>query len=226
MLEHFLSLQQLGYKLILSLDLFLEHVDDVVLALEHIGQVAGKRREAIVAGPLRLALLNRHAALEAVVRPFALHLLVLYDIHPLHHHATVDARHGDVGADCLVSLYFCANAFGFALVVTLAFHWLVAALRIMLRDLRVAQYFVAAHQVVPALELHLLQLFLDLLFDAKESRVRALHRALACFVVKLLEAFVMETALAGSALDWVHENGLAESAEILSLQLILCEQVR
>jgi hypothetical protein len=124
-----------------------------------------------------------------------------------------------------VTLDLLSDAFRLALGVALAFYWLKAAAGIVVSDFRVVEHFIAAHEVVAALELHLLQFLFDLLLDAKELGIRALHGAHARLVVEFLKAFVVESVLAGLALHWLDQDGLAEGAEVLRLELVLREQV-
>jgi|TARA_B110001450_G_C17152667_1_gene291889 hypothetical protein len=79
--------------------------------------------------------------------------------------------------------------------------------------------------MVPALELHLLQLLLYFFLHAKELWLFTLHRAHTCLVVKLLKAFVMEPVLARFALYRIDQYGLAKGAKELWFQLIFCQQV-
>lgn len=156
LLEHLLPLQQLGNELVLPLDLLLEHSNDVVFAVEHISEITSERCEAIVRRTHCLALLHGHSTFEALICSLAFRLLVLNDVHAHDHGSAIDARHGYVRADGLVAFNFCAHAFCLAVLVALAFYRLVAAVLVVESHIGVTEHFIAAHQVVAALELHLL----------------------------------------------------------------------
>ena len=155
-------------------------------------------------GFLGFLLLNGHATFLAVVSALAFSLLVLDNAHALHILAAVNARHVHIGANCFMPVDFLPNAFGLAMAICLAFNRGKFAAAVMSGNFLILQHLCAPHAMISALELHFLELFFNFLFDAKELRFYALHRAHACFVVELLQAFVMETLLARLALNRVH----------------------
>ena len=104
---------------------------------------------------------------------------------------------------------FIADAFGLAAGVGLALHWLEVAALVVGGNLRVVKDFGAAHLVVAALELHLLEFLLHLLLHAVEPALLALHRAHAGVVVELLQTLVVVPMFAFFALHRVNQDSLA-----------------
>jgi hypothetical protein len=134
---------------------------------------------------LRLLFLHGHATLGAVVRTFALGLLVLNNAHSLHSLATIDARYGDIGADCLMLLNFFANTLCLAISIRIALYRCKFAKVVMGRHLLVLKDLSAAHGVISAFELHLLEFLLHFLLDAQELGFNTLHGTHTCLIMKL-----------------------------------------
>ena len=73
----------------------------------------------------------------------------------------------------------------------------------------VVQDLMAPHLMVSTFELHLHQLLLDLFLDAYKLGFLTLHGTHPCFVVELLQTFMMKSTLAAFTLNWVYQDRLA-----------------
>ena len=76
--------------------------------------------------------------------------------------------------------------------------------------LGVAQRSLAAQALILTLKLHGEQLLLDLLLDADEARLFALHRALSRLLGKLVQTDLMESLFALLTFPGIHKDGRAE----------------
>ena len=76
--------------------------------------------------------------------------------------------------------------------------------------LGVAQRSLAAQALILTLKLHGEQLLLDLLLDADEARLFALHRALSRLLSELVQTDLMESLFALLTFPGIHEDGRAE----------------
>jgi hypothetical protein len=146
---------------------------------------------------------------------------VLHDGDAFDHFVAVDAGHHDVGAGSLVQINVLTQRLRLALIERLAFHRLIVAVSIVGLHLRVTQCHWTSERLVLALELHGLELLLNLLLDTHKPRLTALHGALARLLCKLVQADLMEALLALFALPGLDEDGRAEGAEELARHLVL-----
>lgn len=202
------------------MDLLLEHIDNVILAVKHICQITRKTCEAVMGRLHGLALVHSHATLLALMRALTLTLLVLNDIQSLNHASAINARHCDIGAYSLVLRNLLPDALCLALFVSLALDRLEFALLVVCRNISVGDHLGATHHVVTAFKLHLGQLLFDVFLDAQEFWIFALHGTHARRRVELLEAFVVEAIAAALALNRVNENSLTKAAKELRLELV------
>lgn len=185
-LKLLLTLEQLIYKGVFALELLPEHLDDVVLAGEHVLEVASQCVEAVVGVLFCLLAHDGHSALATRVRAAAFLLLVVEDVHARHLRATVDAGHEHVRTDRLMLLKVLPQALGLALRKGRALDRGEAALRVVVAHLLVAEHDGAAEGRVVADEARVNQLPLDLLFDVDEARLGAQHGALASLLRELV----------------------------------------
>jgi len=161
-----LPLKELSDKLVFPENLLLKHFDHVVFAFQHISKIPSERSEAVVARVLGFCFLDGHSAFRTIVSAFTLELLVMYDILPLYILSAINARDRNIRANRLMTLYFFANTFRFAMLVRITFDWSKLAIIVVSSHLLVLQDLCASHCVVSALELHFLQLLLHFFLDA------------------------------------------------------------
>lgn len=128
---------------------------------------------------------------------------MFHDADPLNFLVTVDTGDHDVRAGCLMQVDFFSQALCFTFVEGLAFDGLKVTEIIMSLHLCVTERHWAAQIFVFALELHLVQLLLNLFLDRNEARLFALHGTLACLLGKLVQADLVEALLAFFALPWL-----------------------
>jgi hypothetical protein len=99
------------------------------------------------------------------VGSLAFGLFVLNDAHTLYVLATVNAWHVDIGTNCLMTLNFFSNTFGFTVPIGFAFNRGKLAVIIMRSHLLILEHLSTAHAVISALKLHLLEFLFDIFFN-------------------------------------------------------------
>ena len=92
-------------------------------------------------------------------------LFMLNNTHALNVLATVNAWNVDIGANCLVTLNLLSNALGFAMPISFAFNRGKLAVVVMSGYLLILEHLSAAHAVIPALKLHLLEFLFNVFFN-------------------------------------------------------------
>ena len=223
--QELLLVHELWDQLVLTMQFFFEHSDDIILAFQHIGQIPSQWCKTIVRLPLCLALLYGHPTLQTIVAARAIVLFVLDDIHSVDCLATIDALDGYIWTNCFMLFNLTLYAFCAASFESLTFHCVELAYAIVLGDLIIIQNNIASHDVISTFELHFGKFLLNFLFDAYELRFEALHRAHSGLSMKLFKTFMMISCATWLAFDRIYKYCLAESTKILRFQLIFCQQI-
>ena len=172
-----------------------------------------------------LYFLDCHATFETRMSSCTLIFFVIDNLHSLNGLSAIDTRHRYVWTHCLMPFDLLSDAFGFTTWICLAFYWLIPTFIIMISDIKVIEYLITSHQVIPTLKLHLLELLLHLLFDIQELWILTLHWTHACLIVKLFKTFIMESFFASFTFNRVNQYCLTEAAEIFFFELIFCQQI-
>lgn len=200
-------------------------MNHVVLRVEHILQIAGKRVEAIVRVTLSFFFDDAHSALSTGVSSRALAAFMIHYVHSFNFYSTVYAWNKYVRANGLVFFDVSSNTLLFTFLVSLTLSRRKLAQSVVVLDFFVRKNLLAAELLVVANKLHIFKLLFDFFFNVDKAGLVAEHRALTCFFRELVETNLVEPIVALLALPWVQKDGLAQGTQELGLHLICADHV-
>ena len=156
---------------------------------------------------------------------FALLLLVLQDVSSLDLVTTVDALYANIWTNGFVVLNLALDTLCTAVSKCFTLNCVILTFLIMVCDFKVIQNNVTTHYMISTFKLHLHKFLFNFFLDAYETRLRTLHRTCSSLSMKFLQTFIMKSSFTRPTFNWINQNSLTQTAEILWLELILRDQI-